>query len=86
MIPGLANLLRCSVVEAFVGPVVVALDVCGDRGPGVFDGLEFVSPDAALLQLREPGLDKRLALRVAISAAAVNDPSPESTWRKRRAV
>ncbi len=56
-----------------MGPVVVGLDVGGDRPPRFVEGLELRAPDEALLQLREPGLDERLRLRVAIAAAAVGD-------------
>jgi hypothetical protein len=38
--------------------------------------VEFVQPYAALLQLAEPGLDERLALGVAVAAAAVVDREP----------
>jgi hypothetical protein len=57
-----------------VGSVVVAVDVGGDHLPCLLEGLELVQPDAAFLQLREPGLDERLALGVAVTAAAVGDP------------
>jgi hypothetical protein len=57
-----------------VGSVVVAVDVGADRGSGVVEGLELFAPDAALLELGEPGLGERLALGVAVAAAAVDDP------------
>jgi hypothetical protein len=40
---------------------------------GLVEGLELFAPDAALLELGEPGLDERLALGVAVAAAAVRD-------------
>ena len=56
--------------------MVVEVDVGGDHLPCLVEGLELVQPDAALLQLRELGLDERLALGVAVAAAAVGDPEP----------
>src|SRR5215207_4951260 len=47
-----------------------------DHLPGLVEGLELVQPDAALLELSEPGLDEGLALGVAVTAAAVRDPEP----------
>jgi hypothetical protein len=63
--------------------VVLVLDVGGDHFPGLVDGFELVAPDAAFLEVAEPGLDECLALGVALAAAAVSDPSPGSTswWR-----
>ncbi len=43
--------------------MVVALDVAADPGAGVVEGLELVAPDAALLELGEPGLDEDLDSR-----------------------
>ena len=57
-----------------MGSVVVAVDVGADRGAGLVEGLELLAPDAALLELGEPGLDERLALGVAVAAAAMRDP------------
>src|SRR5215210_2858968 len=37
------------------------------------EGLELLAPDAALLELAEPGLDEGLALGVAVAAAAMRD-------------
>jgi hypothetical protein len=54
--------------------VVVAVDVGADRGSGLVEGLELFAPDAALLELGEPGLDEGLALGVAVAAATVDDP------------
>src|SRR5215207_769159 len=48
-------------------------DVGADHLPCLVEGLELVPPDAALLELAEPGLDERLALRIAVAAAAVRD-------------
>jgi hypothetical protein len=59
-----------------VGPVVVVLDVGADHLPGLLEGLELVAPDAALLQVAEPALDERLALRVTVAATAVSDTAP----------
>ena len=53
---------------------MVVVDVGADRGSGLVEGLEFLAPDAALLELGEPGLDEGLALGVAVAAAAVDDP------------
>ena len=74
--PGLGDLRGGVVGEPGVGMVVVAVDVGGDHLPCLVEGLELVQPDAALLQLREPGLDERLALGVALAAAAVGDAEP----------
>jgi hypothetical protein len=57
-----------------VRPVVVVLDVVADGLSSLVEGLELVPPDAALLELAEPGRDERLALGVAVAAAAVRDP------------
>jgi hypothetical protein len=56
--------------------LVVVLDVGGDHLPCLVEGLELVQPDAAFLELAEPRLDGRLALGVAVAAAAVRDPEP----------
>jgi len=56
-----------------VGPVVVVVDVGGDHLPGLVERFELVAPDAALLEVAKPGLDERLALGVAVAAAAVAD-------------
>ena len=42
---------------------------------GLVERLEFFAPDAALFELSKPGLDERLALGVAVAAAAVGDPA-----------
>ena len=55
---------------------MVVVDVGGDRLSCLVEGLELVQPDAAFLQLREPGFDERLALGVAVAAAAMGDPAP----------
>ena len=73
---GLTDFGRCAVVEAAVGPVVVVMDVGGDHLPGLVENLEVVSPDTALLEVAKPRLDERLALGVAVAAAAVSDPEP----------
>src|SRR5215218_6777671 len=91
IVPGLGDLGWGSVVQARVGPVVVAVDVGADHLPGLVEGLELVQPDAALLELSEPALDERLALGVAVAAAAVRDPEPgedelERPGGERRAV
>ena len=54
--------------------MVVAVDVGADRVAGLLEGLELFAPDAALLELSEPGLDEGLALGVAVAAAAMGDP------------
>jgi hypothetical protein len=59
--------------------------------PCLVEGLEFVQPDAALVELGEPALDERLRLRVALAAASVGDPEPredelERAGGERRAV
>ena len=59
-----------------VGPVVVVVDVGGDHLPGLVEGLELVAPDAAFLEVAEPGFDERLALGVAVAAAAMRDAEP----------
>jgi hypothetical protein len=64
-----------------VRPVVVAGHVGADHLPGLVEGLELVPPDAALLELAEPGLDERLALGVAVAATAVSSPDYGSAYR-----
>jgi hypothetical protein len=56
-----------------VGSVVIAVDAGGDLLAGRVEGLELFAPDAALLELGEPGFDEGLTLGVAIAAAAVCD-------------
>src|SRR3954466_15700359 len=73
MLPGSGDFARRVVVEAGVGSVVVAIDVGGDRGARLVERLELLAPNAAQLELGEPGLDERLALGVAVTAAAVRD-------------
>ncbi len=53
--------------------MVVVVDVSADHLPGLVEGFELVQPDAALLELAEPGLDERLALGIAVAAAALPD-------------
>ncbi len=70
---------------------MVAVDVGADRVAGLVEGLELLAPDAALLELAEPGLDEGLALGVAVAAATVDDPElaeagAERARGKRRAV
>ena len=61
-----------------MGPTVVAIDVGPDRGAGLLERLELLAPDAALLELAEPGFDERLGLGVAVAAAAMgNAPGRE---------
>jgi hypothetical protein len=73
ILPGLPHLLRGPVVEALVGPLVVALDEAADRGAGLVERLELGPPDQAFLELAEPRLDERLRLGVAVATAAVVD-------------
>jgi hypothetical protein len=73
ILPGAGDLRRGLVVQAAVRPPVVGGDVGADRLSGLVDGLELLAPDAALLELAEPGLDERLGLGVAVAAAAVRD-------------
>src|SRR3954468_4359502 len=73
MLPGSGDFAPRVVVEAGAGSVVVAVDVGGDRGAGLVEGLELLAPDAAQLELGEPGLDEGLALGVAVAAAAMDD-------------
>jgi hypothetical protein len=40
---------------------------------GLVERLELLAPDQPVLELGEPGLDERLALGVAVAAAAVRD-------------
>ena len=87
----LTNLARCSVVEPAVGPAVVVLDVGADHLPGLVEGLELVAPDAALFEVAKPGLDERLALGVAVAAAAMchaeaGEHEPGRACCERRAV
>jgi hypothetical protein len=91
VVAGCRDFERRAVVEPAVGPVVVVGDVGGDHLAGVVEGLELVSPDAALLERAEPGLDERLAFGVAVAAAAVRDPRAgqdglEGAGGERRAV
>jgi hypothetical protein len=71
IVPCGAYLAGRSVVEPAVRPFVVVVDVGGDHLPGLVEGLELLAPDAAFLQVAEPALDERLALRVAVAAAAM---------------
>src|ERR1017187_9578319 len=73
MLPGGRACWRHWVVEAAVRRVEVAVDERADDGAGLFQGFELLAPDAAELQLGEPGFDERLAFRVAVAAAAVGD-------------
>ena len=57
-----------------MGSVVVGVDVGGDHVARLLERLELLAPDAAFLELAEPGLDEGLALGVAVAAAAVRDP------------
>jgi hypothetical protein len=61
------------VAQAGVRAVVVAVDVGGDLGACVVEGLELGAPDEPLLEVSEPRFDERLALGVAVAAAAVGD-------------
>jgi hypothetical protein len=74
ILPGGGDFAWGAVGQSGVGSVVIAVDVGADRGSGVVEGLELLAPDAALLELGEPGLDEGLALGVAVAAAAVRDP------------
>ena len=74
VVPGCRDFERRSVVEPAVGPIVVVDHVVADRMQGVVEGLELFAPDAALLELAEPGLDEGLALGVAVAAATMRDP------------
>src|SRR5829696_9417290 len=76
IVPGRRDLSRRAVVQPRVRPVVVVLDVAADHLPSLVEGLELFAPDAALLELAEPGLDEGLALGVSVAAAAVCDPQP----------
>src|SRR3954449_10005104 len=74
-----------------MGPVVVVDHVAADHLPGLVEGLELFAPDAAFLELAEPGLDEGLALGVAVAAAAMGDPEAdqdglEGAGSERRAV
>ena len=51
-------------------PVVVAVDVAADGGAGLVEGFELFAPDAALLELGEPGLDERSASAASMTAVA----------------
>jgi hypothetical protein len=75
---------------AFLG-IYATASVRADHLPRFIEGLELVQPDAALLELSEPALDERLALGVAVAAAAMCDAQPgkdelERAGGKRRAV
>jgi hypothetical protein len=54
ILPGPGDLGWGAVGEALVGPVVISVDVAGDRGAGLVEGLELFAPDAAVLELGEP--------------------------------
>ena len=71
--------------------MVVAVDVGADHLAGLLEGLELLAPDAALLELGEPGLDEGLALGVAVAAATMDDavlsePGAERAGGQRGAV
>jgi hypothetical protein len=55
-----------------------------DRLSGVVERLERFASDAALLERAEPALDERLALGIAVAAAAVNDPELSGAGRGTR--
>jgi hypothetical protein len=74
IVPGCRDFERRAVVQPAVRPVVVVGDVVADRLACLVERLELVAPDAAFLELAEPGLDERLALWVAVAAAPVRDP------------
>jgi hypothetical protein len=74
ILAGARDLARRAVGQPRVRPVVVAVDVGPDRGVRLVEGFELFPPDAALLELSEPGLDEGLALEVAVAAATVDDP------------
>ena len=60
ILPGLPHLGWCPIVEARVGPVVVALDVAADSSAGLVDGFVFVEPYLSFFELAEPGFDEGL--------------------------
>ena len=70
---GCRDLARRAVGQPRVQPVVVAVDVGADLPARLVEGLELLTPYAALLELAEPGLDERLGFGVAVAAAAVRD-------------
>jgi hypothetical protein len=51
ILSGSRDLARGSIGQALVGSVVVAVDVGADLVAGLVEGLELLSPDAALLEL-----------------------------------
>ena len=71
---GPGDLVGRPVVQAAVGPVVVAVDVAADAAAGVVEGFVFVQPHLSFFEFPEPALDEGLALGVAVAAAAVTDP------------
>ncbi len=74
ILPCLRHFAWRAVGQPLVGPVVVGVDVAADCLAGLIERLELLAPDAALLELRKPGLDERLRLGVAVAAAAMRDP------------
>jgi hypothetical protein len=72
IVPGAGDLGRGPVVQSKVRSVVVTIDVGADHLPCLLEGLELVQPDAALLQLREPGFDERLTLGVAVATEVIS--------------
>src|SRR3989442_13127599 len=53
---------------------MVAVDVAADPAACVVERLVLVQPHLPFLEFPEPALDERLALGVAVAAAAMRDP------------
>jgi hypothetical protein len=53
--------------------VVVVVDVAGELAAGLVERVELGPPDEPFLELAEPALDERLALGIAVAAAAMRD-------------
>ena len=86
MLPCLAHLVGCPVVEPAVRAVVVAVDVAADAASRVVKRLVLVQPHLPLFQFPEPRLDEGLRLGVAVAAAAVPDLEPAERLAEARAV
>ena len=82
--PCRGDLERRAVSQPAVWPMVVGVDVASDLLAGLAERLEFFTPGAAQFGLREPQLDERLGIGVAVAAAAMGD-MPCSARRARKA-
>ena len=86
VVPGCRDSRGVLSLSRLWGRRVVVDHVGADRLPRLVESLELVAPDAAFLELAEPGLDERLAVGVAEAARRCAIPRPASTDLNARAV